>query len=309
MPLDPQAEECLNSGLAVGSAVVTMTVDEARASTDTHAAALFGEPQRVEVVIDHRIPGTGGSIPVRIYRPSPEVPLLPGVVYFHGGGWVVGNLDTHDGVCHTLAKRSGCIVVSVDYRLAPEHPFPAAIDDAWAATAWVAQHGPEGIDTERLAVGGDSAGGNLAAACALRARDRGLPLRFQLLIYPVADCDLDTATYAEYAEGFGLTRDAMRVYWDYYVPSESERDHPDASVLRAEDLAGVPPALVQTAEFDVLRDEGEAYADRLREAGVDVRLTRYDGLIHGYFRMPAVLDRSDEALDEAASALRAALTK
>lgn len=307
MPLDPQADAAIKSGLAAGSAVVTMSVEDARAAVEAGAAELFGEPDRVPVVIDHRIPGPGGSIPIRIYRPSPEIASLPGVVYFHGGGWVYGSINTHDGVCHALAKKSNSVVVSVDYRLSPEHRFPAALDDAWAAMAWVAQHGPEGIDGERLAVAGDSAGGNLAAVCARRARDRGLPLRLQVLVYPVTDSDLDTRSYRQYAEGFGLSRAAMEKYWDYYVPSKSDRTNPDVAVLRAEDLSGVAPALVLTAEYDVLVDEGEAYAKRLEAAGIDVKLTRYDGLIHGFFRMPAVLDRSSHALDEAASALRAAL--
>ncbi|MFQ5427224.1 MAG: alpha/beta hydrolase [Gaiellales bacterium] len=229
------------------------------------------------------------------------------MVYFHGGGWVIGDLDTHDGVARALANRARSVVVSVDYRLAPEHPFPASIDDAWAATAWVAEHGPQGIDRDRLAVGGDSAGGNLAAIVARRARERDLDLRFQLLVYPVTDFDLGTRSYLDYAEGCGLSRDAMRWFWDLYVPSEQSRASPDASPLRARDVTGLPPALVQTAEFDVLRDEGEAYAARLEEAGVPVTLTRYDGLIHGFIRMPGVLDRASDALDEAAAALRAAL--
>ncbi len=306
VPLDPQAEAAIKSGQAVGTAVYELGVEQARAEVESHAAELFGEPDRVPVVIDHRIPGPGGSIPIRIYRPSPEVPSLPGVVYFHGGGWVYGSLNTHDGVCHTLAKKGNFTVVAVGYRLAPEHTFPAAFEDAWAATAWVAQHGPEGIDVRRLAVAGDSAGGNLAAATARKARDQGLPLRLQVLVYPVADCDTDTPSYREFEDGYGLNKKAMEAYWNHYVPSESDRVHPDASVLRADDVSGVAPALVLTAEYDVLCHEGEAYAKRLAEAGVDVKLSRYDGLIHGFFRMPAVIDRSNDALEEAASALRAA---
>ena len=271
------------------------------------APGLFGPVEDVDVVVDHQIPGPGGSIPIRIYRPDDDRLLLPGLVYFHGGGWVLGDLDTHDGVARALASRARSIVVSVHYRLAPEHPFPAAVDDAWAVAAWVAEHGPAGIDRDRLAVGGDSAGGNLAAIVALRGRERGFRFRFQLLVYPVTDCDLDTRSYLDYADGFGLSRDAMRWFWDLYVPPEGGRLDPDASPLRAGDLAGVAPALVQTAEFDVLRDEGEAYAARLEQAGVAVTLTRYDGLIHGFIRMPGVFDRASNALNEAATALHTAL--
>lgn len=277
--------------------------EAARATQDAAAAALFGP--LVEVPCEDRtVPGPEGEIPVRVYRPGEEP--APVVVYFHGGGWVLGSLNTHHGVCATLARRSGCVVCSVDYRMAPEHRFPAAVEDAWAATTWIAEHAEElGGVPGALAVGGDSAGGNLAAVCALRARDAGLSLALQLLVYPVTDADLDTSTYREFADGYFLTRDSMDWFWVHYLP-DGDRFQPDASPLRAEDLAGTAPALVITAEFDPLRDEGEAYARRLEEAGVPVTLSRYEGMIHGFFRMPGAIDKANDALAEAAGAIRGA---
>jgi acetyl esterase len=219
---------------------------------------------------------------------------------------VLGSLNTHHGVCATLARRSGCIVCSVDYRLAPEHRFPAALDDAWASVEWAHENAEElGAIPGALAVGGDSAGGNLAAICALRARDSGIPIALQLLVYPVTDADLDTSTYREFADGYWLTRYSMEWFWNHYLP-DGDRFVPDASPLRADDVRGTAPALVITAEFDPLRDEGDAYARRLEEAGVPVTLSRYDGMIHGFFRMPGVVDRANDALAEAVEALRAA---
>ncbi len=271
---------------------------------DATAADLFGPFEAVPFE-DRTVPGPGGAIPVRVYRPDASA-AAPVLVYFHGGGWVVGSIATAHGTCSTLARLAGCVVVSVDYRLAPEHRFPAAVEDAWAATAWVAAHPAEvGGRAGALALGGDSAGGTLAAVCARRARDAKIPVALQLLVYPVCDADLQTPSYVELAEGYGLTAQAMAWFWDQYVP-DGDRFHPDASPLRAADLEGVAPALVLTAEYDVLRDEGEAYAARLREAGVPVTLTRYDGLVHGFFRMPAVISRANDALAEAAGALRTA---
>jgi acetyl esterase len=213
---------------------------------------------------------------------------------------VVGSLETHDGIGRALASRSGSSVVAVDYRLAPEHRFPAAVEDAWAVTEAMAG------ETERVAVAGDSAGGNLAAVVARRARDRELQLQFQVLVYPVTDFNLETGSYAANADGYGLTRNGMRWYWEQYLGGQ-DGGQPDASPLRAADLSGVAPALVLTSEHDPLRDEGRAYAHRLREAGVPVRLVDYEGMIHGFWRMAAVIDRAQDALDEVAGALRAAL--
>ena len=304
MPLDPQARVWLDQLQELGiPGIGELPPEEARAAGDAAAEVVFGPV--IEVPCEDRtIPGPAGHIPVRVYRPGNE--QAPVFLYFHGGGWVLGSLNTHHGVCATLSRLSGCVVCSVDYRMAPEHRFPAAVDDAWAVTAWAAEHAEElGGIPGALAVGGDSAGGNLAAVCALRARDAGLSLALQLLVYPVTDADLETSTYNAFADGYFLTKYSMEWFWGHYLP-EGDRFHPDASPLRAADVGGTAPALVLTAEFDPLRDEGEAYARRLEEAGVPVTLTRYDGMIHGFFRMPGVMDRANDALAEAAGALREA---
>lgn len=308
MPLDPKCRILLDAIAPPGSpGLEDMTVAEAR-QLMRHRAELAGPGEAVAHVEDRVVPGPGGvGIPVRIYRPA-DGGRLPVLVYFHGGGWVIGSLDTHDGSCRMLANRSGCAIVSVDYRLAPEHRFPAAADDCLAATRWVAANAAAiGCDPARIAVGGDSAGGNLAAVVALRTRDEGGPaLVHQLLVYPVTDANLDTASYRENAEGYFLTREGMRWFWQHYAPAAEARAHPHASPLRASDLRGLPPATVITAEYDPLRDEGEAYAARLREAGVATRLTRYDGVIHGFFGMHGLVDQAGLAVEEAAAALRAA---
>jgi acetyl esterase len=270
--------------------------------------ALQGPPTPLPVVRDVAIAGAAGTIPARLYRPSRDGTLSL-LVYFHGGGWVIGNLEGYDNVCSDLAAEAGCAVLSIDYRLAPEHRFPAAADDCFAATAWARINAAAlGIDPARLAVGGDSAGGNLAAVVALMARDRGgPPVRFQLLVYPVTCGRMDTPSYRDNAEGYLLTQAAMVWFWNHYTPHAADRELPYAAPLRAADLGGLPPALVLTAEFDPLRDEGEAYAARLRAAGVPTTLRRYDGQIHGFFTMGALVDRARAALDETAAALRAAL--
>jgi acetyl esterase len=230
------------------------------------------------------------------------------LVWYHGGGWVLGTLDASDHTCRELANAASCIVVSVDYRLAPEHKFPASPDDCEAAYEWVLANAESlGGDPRRVAVGGDSAGGNLAAVVCIRARERNRPQPvFQLLVYPVTDFDFDRPSYAANAEGYMLTRDAMRWFWNLYVNDPQEMAHPHASPLRATDLHGLAPALVITAEFDPLRDEGEAYAERLKEAGVPVRVARYDGMIHGFFGMFPVIDKGKQAVRESADALMAA---
>jgi acetyl esterase len=261
-------------------------------------------------VVDRRIPGPAGDIPVRVYTPNGTAPF-PLLVYFHGGGWVLGGIDTHDGTCRSLANGAGCVVVSVDYRLAPEHRYPAAAEDCCAATQWAAAHAAElGADARRVAVGGDSAGGNLAAVVALMARDRGGPaLVLQLLIYPATDARFDTASYRDNADGYLLTAADMRWFWDHYLGDSGRGAEPYASPLRAADLSGLPPALVITAEFDPLRDEGEAYAKRLEDAGVASRLSRYDGMIHGFFGMGQMIDRANAAVGEACANLKLAYAR
>jgi acetyl esterase len=310
MALDPQARAILEQMTAAGNPPIEdVSVEEARQASAA-MAEMQGAPEPVAKVEDRNLPGPGGDIPVRIYVPDGKGPL-PVLAYFHGGGWVVGGIESSDSLCRTLANAAGCIVVSVDYRLAPEHPFPAAADDAYAATRWIAANAAGfGGDPSRLAVSGDSAGGNLAAVVSLMARDRREPaIRFQLLIYPVTDAACDSPSYSENADGYFLTKAAMRWFWNHYVPNDTDRMHAYASPLHAGNFADLPPALVITAEFDPLRDEGERYAERLRAAGVPVQLARYDGMIHGFFTMGSVLDQGRTAVARAAAALREALER
>ena len=305
MPIDPQAQAFLDQLSALGAQPLSsMPVADARRAMDA-LASLRVDPAPVRSAVDRRVPGPAGEVPVRIYTPNAPAPL-PLLVFFHGGGWVLGGLDTHDGTCRELANGAGCVVVSVDYRLAPEHKFPAAAEDCYAVTQWAAAHAAElGADAKRLAVGGDSAGGNLAAVVAQIARDRGgPPLVFQLLIYPVIAAAFDTASYRDNAEGYLLTAGDMRWFWNHYLASSADAADPYAAPLGALTLAGLPPALVITAEFDPLRDEGELYAHRLEEAGVPARLTRYDGMIHGFFGMGHMMDKAKAAVQESCANLR-----
>jgi acetyl esterase len=303
MPIDPQAQAMADL-LGPGLDLAKLDLAQARRALDE--GARLGPRPEVAKVEDLEVPGPSGRIPVRVYRPS-ERPGLPTLVYFHGGGWAICSLETHDPTCRQLANAAECVVVSVEYRLAPEHPFPAAPEDCYAALGWVAQHaGSFGADARRLAVAGDSAGGNLAAVVALLARDRrGPALCHQLLVYPVTDHSFDTPSYRDNAEAPILTRDSMRFFWEQYLARAEDGANPYASPLRAKDLSGLPPAHVITAEYDPLRDEGEAYAARLSEAGVPVRCDRYDGMVHGFFGFTEGIDRAREAVAEAASGLRA----
>ena len=301
MPLHPKSKEFLDQLAAAGMPPLgTLPVAETREAFKG-VAAFGGPPEKLARVEERK----AGEIPVRIYIPEAKGPM-PLLVYFHGGGWVIGTLDTHDGVCRHLAKQSQAVVVSVDYRLAPEHKFPAAAEDCYAATCWAAQNAASlGADAKRLAIGGDSAGGNLAAVVALMARDRGEPkIAFQLLIYPVTDHAYETASYRDNADGYLLTKDAMVWFWNHYLTGAGDSSNPYASPLRAKSLAGLPPAMVVTAEFDPLRDEGEAYAAKLREAGVPVKLKPYDGLVHGFFSMIGFFDQAKQAVGDAAAEIR-----
>jgi acetyl esterase len=306
MPLDAQSKALLDAMPPMPD-FDAIPLELLRAGFDQSALSP-GEPEAVAHVENRTIPGPAGEIPVRIYRPESRG-KLPALVYYHGGGFVLCNLDTHDGTCRSLANAAGCAVVSVDYRLAPEHRFPAAPEDCYAALEWTARSGGEiGIDPARIAVGGDSAGGNLGAVVSQMARDRrGPALRFQLLVYPVTDCRFDTASYRENAEGYFLTTNMMKWFWKQYLADPLDAANPYASPLRAKDLAGLPPGLCITAEMDPLRDEGEAYAARLREAGVPVVTRRYDGVFHGFFGMGALIEQGKRAVAEAGSALRRAL--
>ena len=305
MPLDPQVKKVLEDTAALGlPAYVDLSPAGARKQMLDQAPAV--EPRlSVKRVENRTIPGSAGNIPIRLYYPEGDVPF-PVVVYFHGGGWVIGDLDTHHAFCHALAKTSNCLVVSVDYRLAPEHPYPAAVEDSYAATCWVAENSERiQADPDRLAVCGDSAGGHLAAVVSMMARDRKGPrIDLQVLIYPITDYNFDTPSYIENGKDYNLSRDLMIWFWNHFLNDESEAVDPYVSPLRAEDLSNLPRALLLTAGYDPLRDEGEAYAEKLQAAGVKATLTRYTGMIHAFIRMTAALDKAIEALDEVSGVLR-----
>jgi acetyl esterase len=306
MPLHPQFQAIREQRVLTAVApLYSLSVEQARRDDLAAIRAGGGNPEPVFEVLEQLVPGPDGPVPVRLYRPSAQ-DGLPVLMYFFGGGWTLGSLDTSDGVCRKLANRVGCAVIAVGYRLAPEAKFPAAVWDCYAATAWVAAHGKEfGVDGERLAVGGDSAGGNLAAAVTLAARDRGGPrLAGSLLVYPNTDYQADTASLRDNTDPALFNRTSVAWYWDHYLSTPDDGADPLASPLRAASLAGLPPALVITAEFDPLRDEGEAYAHRLGEAGVPVELTRYEGMAHGFFTMTAILDAARAATDQAVRALQ-----
>lgn len=307
--LDPQLQLLLKLMAAAGlPRLETMTAPDARAFFRGAAGLLAPSGIELARVADRRLPGPDGDVPVRVYVPRTGTAPHPVLVYYHGGGWTVGDIDTHDGIARALADRAGCIVVSVDYRLGPEHRFPAAFDDAMAAFAWVAANAASiGGDPARLAVGGDSAGGNLAAAVAQQTRAAGLRSPdFQLLVYPVTDLGAETKSYETYADGFYLTRGGMRWFKANYLSAPDDALDPRVSPLRAADVSGLAPAFVMTAGYDPLRDEGRAYADRLRAAGCRVECRNYDGLIHGFFSMGGVVRAAGRAFDDAVSALRAA---
>jgi acetyl esterase len=316
VPLDPKVRELLDLR-AKAPPMGTVPVEVMRKSACSQMAELF-RTGLVSVSVaagEDRVilgpAGAAGDLPARVYTPEGRGPF-PLVVFFHGGGWVLGSLDTHDPFCRALCSGAGCVVVSVGYRLAPEHRFPAASNDALAATRWVAAHAAEGGgDPARIAVAGDSAGGNLATVTALRARDEGGPaLRGQLLILPVVGYHTPpTPSYIENAEGYGMTRVAMGWFWKQYLADESQATHPHAVPLVAPDLQGLPPALVITAEYDVLRDEGGSYVERLRAAGVPARLSRYDGVHHRFIEMIGILDQAAKARDEMCAWLREVLAE
>ncbi|NOK59459.1 MAG: hypothetical protein GFH27_549283n81 [Chloroflexi bacterium AL-W] len=253
----------------------------------------------IHSVEDRTIPGPAGEIPIRIYRPNDQE-NLPALVWYHGGGFVIGTLDIAEMNCRRLSNDTECVVISIDYRLAPETRFPGAHEDCIAATAWVAASADElGIDATRIAVGGDSTGGNLAIGVTHHAREHGPPLVFQLLVYPVTDADFDRPSYIENAEGYFLTKNMMEWFWDCYVPDVEQRKHPMASPLRASDFSNLPPAFIITSKFDPLRDEGEAYGAALAAAGVPVETKRYDNTIHGFYNM-----LTEEPVDEIIAASR-----
>lgn len=309
--LHPEIRRVLEARAETGrKGVSSLTVTEARAQK-RELLSLPEDPAPAVTTTDLSLPGPASDLPARLYEPDGTGPF-PVLVYFHGGGWVRGTLDNTDLLCRNLAEQGQCIVVSVDYRLAPEHPFPAAVDDCYAATAWVADGLPlQTADTDRLAVGGDSAGGNLATVVARLADQRGGPdIAYQMLIYPVTNYAFDTPSYEENATGYLLSREGMKWYWNHYVEDGQQATNPNASPLLADDLSGVPPATVLTAGFDPLRDEGIAYAERLRDAGVTVTHRHYDDAVHGFVvkLYDPDLTRAREAVDALASDLRTHLS-
>ncbi|MFC7516792.1 alpha/beta hydrolase [Herbaspirillum sp. GCM10030257] len=308
MAIDPQAAAILNMFAAMPEPdYATLDAGAYRAIVAQQQLPMSNEA--VASVEHFSMPGDGGPIALRVIRPGPGE--LPAIVFFHGGGWVSCNLDTHDNLCRRLANRSGCTVISVDYRLAPESPFPGPVNDACAALRWINAHAAAlRIDPVRLAVCGDSAGGNLAAACAMLSRDSTMELpaiAHQLLFYPVMDAACDTGSFDTYARGYLLTRDMMRWFWKQYLRTPADADDSRACPLRTDRFAGLPAATVITAEFDPLRDEGARYAQCLSAAGVPVEYKCWDGVFHGFASMTGILGAADEALEFAAQAARRAL--
>jgi acetyl esterase len=307
MPLDPRLQQLLDELAAgAGPPLSALSLEEARAGLGLLHETL-NDPGPQDLVTEDLV--VGADTPARLYRPPTSQRPPPILVWIHGGGFVLGDLETADSMARQLCAQANVIVVSLDYPLAPEHPFPAAPEACYAATRWVAERAADlGGDPSRLAVGGDSAGGNLAAVTALLARDRGGPkLSFQLLVYPATDLMGSYPSVRENGKGYLLTEDDMMWFRDQYIPAGTDLTEPIVSPIYASDLAGLPPALVITAEFDPLRDEGEAHAKLLEQAGVPVRASRYDGMIHGFFGMTALVDQGRAAVAEAAAALQTAL--
>lgn len=313
MPLDPQAKAFLDQMVSSGAPPISsLTPAQARAAL-SNLAELGGPAATVRNIEDRKVPGPDGDIPIRIYTPDKgeqHAGSSGTLVYFHGGGWVMCNIETHDRICRKICHESGCLVVSVDYRLAPENKFPAALEDAYAATYWVCNNiASWGGDPKRVAVGGDSAGGNLATVTTLLARDRGTPpIRYQVLIYPVTDYyKPGTASYQEFAEGYFLSLDDMIWNFTHYLPDQREADNPLVSPLKAKDLSNLPPALIVTGEYDPLRDEGEAYGKRLATEGVPAEIIRFKGLFHPFFNLGGVIDEANRAISVVAERLKKAL--
>lgn len=314
MTLDPQAAAVLERAVRANLPRYSQIgAPAARELYRESRGALAPPPSQVAKIENVHASGPAGPIPVRLYRAlgTADDARLPVLVYFHGGGWTIGDLDTHDVVCREFANRAHCAVASVDYRLAPEHKFPAAVEDAIAATHWIGRMADSlGLDPARVAVGGDSSGGNLAAVVAITLRDAGgPPLAMQVLIYPATDMAADRESHMLFAEGYMLTREAILWFTANYLRGPDDVADWRASPLRARDLAGVAPAYVMTAGFDPLLDEGKAYADRLLEAGVPVTHECFEGMIHGFVTMGGVIAAAHHAIDRAATGLRQAFAR
>jgi acetyl esterase len=311
MPFHPQVQ-AIRDRLDAASIpnLYTLPIEEARAQDLRGTLSTGGKPEPVDVVRDFAIPGEAGDLAARIYRPASAEPL-PALVYFYGGGWSLGTLDTSDAILRMISNRAGCACVAVSYRLAPENKFPAAVNDCYAGAAWIASHAAElGLDPARLAVGGDSSGGNLAAAVTLKAKAAGGPaFVHQLLVYPNTDAAADTESMRDVVDEHFFNKNAIAWYWGMYLATPEDGKNPLASPLLAADLSGLPPATVLTAELDPLRDESELYAKKLADAGVPAEIIRYDGMIHGFFTMVGILDAAREAIDTAADRLSRAFAR
>ncbi|MCH8162448.1 MAG: alpha/beta hydrolase [Chloroflexi bacterium] len=310
MPLHPAVKTLLDQVAAQNSGTLSDQGVEMVREGYVVARGFLSEKPDIANVEDRAIPGPAGDIPVRIYTPAGQGPY-PILVYYHGGGWVIGSIETHDGISRAYANAAGCIVVNVDYRLAPEHKFPAAADDAFAALNWVADHAVEfDGDPSRIAVGGESAGANLAAVVAQLATEAGGPaLAYQILAYPVTNLAFDTESYETNADGYFLTQESMRWFWSLYLNDESEGADPKASPLLREDVSGLAPGIVIAPEFDPLRDEGIAYGKRLQGAGVDFEVWVADGMIHEFLGMTNILPESKAAIERIAANLKTAFGK
>ena len=309
MTLDTQVQFILDlAERSTRTLLESLDPSAARIQYAEMVASVSEDPPNGVVTQDSTIPGPGGELPTRLYRPQDAEGPLPILIFFHGGGYVIGDRDTHDIPCRRLSLGAACLVVSVDYRLAPEHPFPAPVDDAWAATRWVVDHAAElGGDPARVAVGGDSAGGNLAAiVCHMAKRDGAPQLAYQLLIYPSTDLTGSMPSHKTLAQGYRLTTELLDWFMNHYFSQGGNRRQLIASPLFADDFAHLPPAFILTAGYDPLKDEGRAYADKLREAGVETGFVEYEGMIHGFITMGGMVDATTEALEECGEALRRA---
>lgn len=308
MALNPQLKAYLDSLEALGAPPLhTVPIAAARKMYDKGAELTRGTPPEPAAIEAISLPGPEGMLDARVYRPS-EKSGLPILVFFHGGGFTVGSLDSHDSVCRALCVEAHCLVLSVDYRLAPEHKYPAAVEDAWAATCWAVNNARTlGGDPDRVAVGGDSAGGNLAAVVCLMAREANDPqLSYQLLIYPGIDMTCSLPSHTAFADGYRLTRELITWFYQAYFSTDDDVTHWQASPINAHSLAGLPPAYILSAGYDPLQDENKSYAYKLEGAGVPVTYRHYDDMIHGFYTMPGALDRAREAISDSARALRAA---
>jgi len=310
MKLDPQAKQVLDMAIEANIAPLdAMSAAAAKASYEQRAQKLCLKNIPVGATRDLSVPGPNGDIPVRIYTPASHAQNIPVVVFYHGGGWVVGSLDSHDALCRQISNQGNFLVVSVDYRMGPEAPFPAAPTDCFAAYQWVlANIEDHGGNRKQIAVAGDSAGGNLSAVVCLMARDEAVqPPCFQWLIYPATNMTMNTPSHSQFAEGYFLTSNLMDWFQSHYLPSAADKNDWRASPLLAKSLAGLPPALIQTAGFDPLKSEGVAYADRLTEQSGHVIHTDYSGMIHGFINLGDAIDTAKIAIDEGVDAIKAAL--